>query len=184
MHPEQTGKRLALLKEVIPKLSRVAVFWSRSTPSYKLVVRETEAAARTLGIKLQAVEILGPAELDNVFSAVVRERVGALVVLPDAMFRNEQRRILDLASRYRLPAMYWSRELVDAGGFMAYGANFRDMLRQAAPIVDRILRGAKPSDLPVEQPAKLELAINLKTAKALGLTIPPSLLLRADHVIE
>ena len=184
MHPEQSGKRLALLKEVIPTLSRVAVFWSLSTPSYRLVVRETEEAARTLGIKLQALEIRGPAAFDNAFSTLLRERVGALVVLPDAMFRNEQRRILDLASRHRLPAMYWSRELVDAGGLMAYGASFRDTLRQAASIVDRVLRGTRPSDLPIEQPAKLELAINLKTAKTLGLTIPPALLLRADHVIE
>jgi putative ABC transport system substrate-binding protein len=184
MHPELSGKRLALLKEVIPKISRVAVFWSSSTPSYPLVLRETEAAARALGVQLQVVEVRGPTDFDSAFSAIARGRAGALVVLPDAMFRNQQGRILDLAAKRQLPAMYWSRELVDAGGLMAYEANIPDVYRQAATLVDKILKGAKPGDLPIEQPAKLELVINMKTAKALGLTIPSSLLLRADQVIE
>ena len=184
MHPDLSGKRLALLKELMPNLSRVAVFWSSSTPSYPLVLRETEAAARALGVQLRVVEVHGPTDFDNAFSAITRERVGALVVLPDAMFRNQQRRILDLAAKNRLPAMYWSRELVDAGGLMAYGANIPDSYRQAAHVVDKILKGAKPGDIPIEQPEKFELIINLKTAKALGLTVPLPLLLRADQVIE
>jgi putative ABC transport system substrate-binding protein len=130
------------------------------------------------------VEVRGPTDFDNAFSAITKDRVGALVLLPDTMFRNQQKRILDLAAKHQLPAMYWSREFVDAGGLMAYGANIPDQYRQAATVVDKILKGAKPGDLPIEQPAKLELVINLKTAKALGLTIPPSLLQRADEIIQ
>jgi len=184
MHPELSGKRLALLKEVSPKISDVAVLWSASTASYSVVLGETEAAARSLGMHLQSVEVRGPAGVDNAFTSMTRDRISALVVLPDPMFRNQHRRIIDLAAKNRLPAMYWSRELVDAGGLMAYGANIADIHRQAAVLVDKILKGAKPSALPIEQPAKLELAINLKTAKALGMTIPPSLLQRADRVVE
>ena len=135
-------------------------------------------------MQLRALEVRGPTDLDSAFSAMTRERAGALVLLPDAFFRNQQRRVLDLAAKNRLPAMYWSRDLVEAGGLMAYGANFPDVFRQAATFVDKILKGAKPADLPIEQPARLELVINMKTAKALGLTIPPSVLLRADQVIE
>jgi putative ABC transport system substrate-binding protein len=184
MHPELSAKRLELLKEIVPKASRVAVLWSSSTPSYSRLLRETEAAARVLGVQLQVVEVRGPAEFDSAFSAVIRDRAGALLVLPDPMFRNHLRRILDLAAKSRLPTLYWSRDLVDAGGLMAYGANLPDGYRQAATFVDKILKGAKPAELPIEQPAKLELVINLKTAKALGLMIPKSLLLRADQVIE
>jgi putative ABC transport system substrate-binding protein len=184
MNPEISGKRLALLKEVIPKLSRVAVVWSSSTPARRLVLSETETAARALGVQLRAVEVRDATDFDRAFSAIARERVGALVVLPDPMFRNQQRQILDLAARNRLPAVYWARELVDAGGLMAYGPNIPDMYRQAATFVDRILKGIKPADLPIEQPAKFELVVNLKTAKALGLTIPQTLLIRADQVIE
>jgi putative ABC transport system substrate-binding protein len=184
MHPELTGKRLELLKEVIPKVRRVGVFWSASTPSYQRLLSETETAARSLGLQLHVVEVRGPTDFDNAFSAIARGRVGALVLLPDVLFRNQQKRILDLASKHQLPAMYWSRELVDAGGLMAYGANIPDQYRQAATVVDKILKGAKPGDLPIEQPAKLELVINVQTAKALGLTIPQSVLLRADHVVE
>jgi putative tryptophan/tyrosine transport system substrate-binding protein len=184
MHPELSGKRLALLKEVNPKISGVAVFWSSSTPAYPVILRETEAAARSLGMHLQTMKVRGPAGVDKAFTSIIRERISALVVLPDAMFRNQHRRIIDLAAKNRLPAMYWSRDLVDAGGLMAYGANIPDIHRQAAVFVDKILKGAKPNDLPIEQPAKLELVINLKTAKALGMTIPPSLLQRADRVVE
>jgi len=184
MHPELSGKRLAFLKEVVAKLTRVAVFWSSSTPAYGLVLSETETAARALRVHLRVVEVRGPKDFDSAFAAITRERIGALVVLPDAMFRNQHTRIIELAAKNRLPAMYWSRELVDAGGLMAYGASFPNVFRQAATFVDKILKGAKPGDLPIEQPARLELAVNLKTAKALGLTIPPSVLGRADHVIE
>jgi putative tryptophan/tyrosine transport system substrate-binding protein len=184
MHPELSAKRVALLKEVVPKLSRVAVLWSPSTASYRKVLGETQTAARALGLQLRAVEVRGPTDFDSAFSAIVRERTGALVVLPDALFRDHQRRILDLAAKSRLPAMYWSRDLVESGGLMAYGANFPDVFRQAASFVHKILKGAKPAELPIEQPAKFELVINLKTAKALGLTIPPSVLGRADQIIE
>ena len=184
MHPELSAKRIALLKEVVPKLSRVAVLWSPSTASYRKVLGETQTAAHALGLQLRAVEVRDPTDFDSAFSAIARERAGALVVLPDARFRDQQRRILDLAAKSRLPAIYWSRDLVEAGGLMAYGANFPDVFRQAAIFVDKILRGAKPADLPVEQPAKFELVINLKTAKALRLTIPQSVLGRADQVIE
>ena len=184
MHPELSAKRVALLKEVVPKLSRVAVLWSPSTASYRKVLGETQTAAHALGLQLRAVEVRDPTDFDSAFSAIARERAGALVVLPDPRFRDQQRRILDLAAKSRLPAIYWSRDLVEAGGLMAYGANFPDVFRQAATFVDKILKGAKPADLPVEQPAKFELVINLKTAKALGLTISQSVLLRADQVIQ
>jgi len=184
MHPELSAKRVALLKEVVPKLSRVAVLWTPSTASYRKVLGETQTAAHALGLQLRAIEVRDPTDFDSAFSAIARERAGALVVLPDALFRDQQRRILDLAAKSRLPAIYWSRDLVEAGGLMAYGANFPDVFRQAAIFVDKILKGTKPADLPVEQPAKFELAINLKTAKALGLKIPQTLLLQADKVIE
>jgi len=184
MHPELSAKRVALLKEVVPKLSRVALLWSPSTASYRKVLSETQTAAHALGLQLQPVEVRGGRNFDSAFSAIAREHAGALVVLPDPLFRDQQRRILDLAAKSRLPAMYWSKDLVEAGGLMAYGANFPDAMRQAARFVEKILKGAKPADLPIEQPAKLELVINMKTAKALRLTIPPSILARADSVIE
>jgi putative ABC transport system substrate-binding protein len=184
MHPELSAKRVALLREVVPKLSRVAVLWSPSTASYRKVLGETQTAAHALGLQLRAVEVRGPTDFDSAFSAIARERAGALVVLPDPMFRDQQRRILDLAAKSGLPAIYWSRDLVEAGGLMAYGANLPDVFLRAAGFVDKILRGAKPADLPIEQPTKLELAFNMKTATALKLTIPPSILGRADSVIE
>jgi putative tryptophan/tyrosine transport system substrate-binding protein len=184
MHPELSGKRLALLKDVVPKASRVAVFRSPSTPLYARLLRETEVAARTLGVQLQVVEVRGSAEFDNAFATVARDHADALLWLPDPMFRHHLRRILDLAAKNRLPALYWSRESVEAGGLMSYGANIPNMYRSAAIFVDKILKGVKPAELPIEQPSKFELAINLKTAKALGLTIPPPLLLQADKVID
>jgi putative ABC transport system substrate-binding protein len=135
-------------------------------------------------MRLQFVEARGPDDFDRAFSEITKARAGALTVLPSTMFLNERRRIVDMVTKTRLPAVYTSREFVDAGGLMSYGANIADNFRRAATFVDRILKGAKPGDLPVEQPTKFELVINLKTAKALGLTIPPSLLLRADQVIE
>jgi len=184
MHPELSRKRLELLKEVIPKVSRVAVLSDSSNPNTPPLLRETEAAARVLGVQLQVVEVRDPLELDSAFSAMTRERAGGLVVMPHSIFQDQRRRIVDLAAKSRLPAMYPWKEPVDAGGLMAYGASVPDILRRAAVYVDKILKGAKPAELPIEQPTKLELAINLKTAKTLGLTIPQSFLLRADHVIE
>ena len=150
----------------------------------KDILREADVAARMLGVRLQVVEVRGPADFDKAFSDMAREHAGAVTVMGSTMIIDERRRLVDLAAKHRLPAVYTSRESVDAGGLMAYGANFADLFRRAATYVDKILKGAKPGDLPVEQPTKFELVINLKTAKALGLTIPPSALLRADQVIE
>ena len=184
MHPDLSGKRLELLKEVIPKLSRVAVLSNLSNPIIRPLLRETEAAARALDIQLQVVEVRDPIELDSAFGAMTRDRAGALVVLPDGTFQNERRRIAALAAKGRLPTMYAWREAVDDGGLMAYGASVPDILRRAATYVDKIFKGRKPADLPVEQPTKFELVINLKTAKEIGLTIPQSVLYRADKVIK
>jgi putative ABC transport system substrate-binding protein len=142
------------------------------------------AAARSLGVQLQLLEARGPNEFDGAFAAMAKERVGALLVVADSMFNLHRTRLADLAARSRLPAAYGTREIVEAGGLMSYGPSVRDLYRRSATFVDKILKGAKPGDLPVEQPTKFELVINMKTAKALGLTIPPMLLLRADEVIQ
>ena len=152
MHPDLAGKRLELLKEVIPKLSRVAVLSNPANPIMPPLLRETEAAARALGVQLQVVEVRDPTDFDSAFSAMTRERAGALVVLPDAIFQNERRRIAGLAAKARLPAMYAWKEAVDDGGLMAYGASVPDIFRRAATYVDKILKSTKPADLPVEQP--------------------------------
>ena len=185
--PELVGKRLELLKQAVPGVSRVAVLWQPGAlgeRTDKDMLKGAEVAARALGVRLQFVEARGPADFDRAFSDMTRARAGALTVLPSTMFLSERRRLVDLAAKNRLPAVYPSREFVDAGGLMSYGPNLADLFRRAATYVDKILKGAKPGDLPVEQPTKFELVINLKTAKALGLTIPPSLLARADQVIE
>jgi putative ABC transport system substrate-binding protein len=148
------------------------------------MVKEAESAARALGVQLQLVKVGAPNNLDNAFSAMTRGRADGLIVLPSAMLYGDRRHIVALAAKHRLPAMYNSREYVDIGGLMAYGASLRDLVRRAAVYVDKILKGAKPADLPVEQPTKFELVINMKTATALALTIPPSLLGRADEVIQ
>ncbi len=187
--PELVGKRLELLTQAVPGVSRVAVLsrpGALGERTDKDMLKGVEVAARALGVQLQFVEARGrgPEDFDRAFSDMTRARAGALTVLPSAMFLTERRRLVALAAKNRLPAVYTSREFVDAGGLMAYGANVADVFRRAATYVDKILKGAKPGDLPVEQPTKFELVINLKTAKALGLTIPPSLLQRADEVIQ
>jgi len=184
MHPDLSGKRLELLKEIIPKISQVAVLSNPSNPNTPPLLRETEAAARALRVQLQVVEVRDSTELDKAFSAMTRDRAGALVVMPDSVLFDQRKRIVDLAAKSRLPAMYPWREPVDGGGLMAYGASGHDIMRGAAVYVDKILKGAKPADLPVEQPTKFELVINLKTAKALGLKIPAAVLARADQVLE
>jgi putative ABC transport system substrate-binding protein len=184
---ELVGKRLELLTQAVPGVSRVAVLWlpgALGERTEKDMLKEADVAARALGVGLQFVEARGPADLDRAFSDMTRARAGALTVLPSLMFLREHKRLVDLAAKHRLPAVYTVKEYVDAGGLMAYGSNVADLFRRAATYVDKILKGAKPGDLPVEQPTKFELIINLKTAKALGLTIPPSLLGRADQVIE
>jgi putative tryptophan/tyrosine transport system substrate-binding protein len=185
--PEIVGKRLELLKQAVPGVSWVAVLWQPGGVPERTergMLKEAELAARALGMRLQFVEARGSADLDRAFLDVTRARAGALAMLPSVMFFNERRRLVDLTATCRLPAVYIVREFVDAGGLMAYGPDVADVYRRAATYVDKILKGVKPADLPVEQPTKFELIINLKTAKALGLTIPPSLLGRADEVIE
>jgi putative tryptophan/tyrosine transport system substrate-binding protein len=185
--PELVGKCLEQLTQAVPGVSRVAVLWQPGGIDERTEqdqLKGAEVAARALGVRLQFVEARGPADLDRAFSDMTRARAGALTVLTSVMFVNERRRLVDLAAKNRLPAVYAQREFVDAGGLMAYGPNLADLFRRAATYVDKILKGAKPGDLPVEQPTKFELAINLKTAKALGLTMPPSLLQRADEVIQ
>jgi putative ABC transport system substrate-binding protein len=187
LFPELVGKCLELLKQAVPGVSRVAVLWQPGASgerTEKDLLKEAEVAARALGVRLQVVEARGPADVDRAFSEMTRARAGALTVLTSVMFTIERRRLVDLAAKNRLPAVYPQREFVDAGGLMAYGPNSADLFRRAATYVDRILKGAKPGDLPVEQPTKFELVINLKTAKALGLTIPQSVLGRANHVVE
>jgi putative ABC transport system substrate-binding protein len=187
LSPELVGKCLELLAQAVPGVSRVAVLWqpgAQGERTDKDMLKGADVAARALGMRLQFVEARGPTEFDRAFSDMTRARADALTVLGSAMFNNERRRLVDLAAKNRLPAVYSGRASVDAGGLMSYGPNIADLWRRAATYVDKILKGAKPADLPVEQPTKFELVINLKTARALGLTIPPSLLQRADQVIE
>ncbi len=178
---ELSPKRLQLLKEVVPKVSRVGVLFTRTNPLQVTSWTETENAAKSLGVTLQAMRVEGPKDLESAFEAARKGRVGALVVL--AREAGIQRAAV-LSARARLPAISPIREFAEAGGLMAYGVNFHDLFRRAATYVDKILKGAKPADLPVEQPTRFELVVNLKTAKALGLTIPQSILIRADQVIQ
>ena len=181
---EWVAKQLELLKETVPKIRRVAILSNPTNAYHQLAIREVDVAARALGVQLQLLEAQGPNEFDGAFAAMAKESVGALLVLSDAMLNSHRTRLAELAARNRLPAAYGVRESVEAGGLMSYGPSFLDSFRRAATYVDKILKGAKPAELPVEQPTKFELVINMKTAKALGLTIPQSVLLRADHVIE
>ena len=182
--PELAAKRLQLLKEVVPKVSRMAVLWNSASPIAPPQVREAEAAARALGVQLESLEVRTPNDFEGAFQAAIRKRAGALLVLDDFLVVKYQVRIGALAAKSRLPSMSASTGFAEAGGLMNYGPNFLEVSRRAAYYVDRILKGAKPADLPVEQPTRFELVINLKTAKALGLTIPPSILIRATEVIQ
>jgi putative ABC transport system substrate-binding protein len=187
INPELVGKCLEQLKQAVPGVSRVAVLWQPGFMDQRTdreMLKAEDVAAQALGVRLQFVEARGPADLDRAFSDMTKARAGALTVLPSAMLFTERRRLVDLAAKSRLPAVYPQKEFVEAGGLMAYGPSLADLFRRTAIYVDKILKGAKPADLPVEQPTKFELVINLKTAKALGLTIPPPLLARADHVVE
>jgi putative tryptophan/tyrosine transport system substrate-binding protein len=182
--PELNGKRLELLKEVVPKLSRVAVFDDSTTPGNAQGLKETELAARALKVQLQYLDIRGPRDIETAFREASKGRADAVIVLGGPLFISQRRQTADLAIKNRLPTTHGSVEMVEHGGLMSYGVSVSDLYRRAATYVDKILKGAKPADLPVEQPTKFELVINLKTAKALGLTIPPSVLGRADQVIE
>jgi len=184
---ELNVKRLALLKEAFPKVSRMAVLFdsSASVQGVSSTLRDIQTAARALGVNLLSLELRGPdPDLEGAFRTATRERAGALLVVSGPTQELHKKRAVDLAAKNRLPAMYAQSEYVGVGGLMSYAVSLPDLFRRAATYVDKLLKGAKPGDLPVEQPTKFELVINLKTAKALGLTIPPSLLLRADQVIE
>jgi len=181
--PELGGKRLELLKEIIPKLSSVAVLGDRNSPGYGPQKKEIEVAAPALGLKLQIVEP-GPDELETAFSTITKARAGALIVLQGPLTGSYRKQIVELAAKSRLLTTYHESEFVEIGGLMSYGTNVSDLYRRAAIYVDKILKGTKPADLPVEQPKKFELIINLKAAKLIGLTIPPNVLARADRVIK
>jgi putative ABC transport system substrate-binding protein len=182
--PELSGKQMELLKESIPKLSRVAVLGNSNEPSYPQTLKEIKLAATALGVQLQPLDVLGPKDIETAFRAATKTNVGALLVLNSALVTDHRIQIVNLALKSRLPAIYPSSLWMDVGGLMSYGSSRIDLSRRAATYVDKILKGAKPSDLPVEQPTKFELVINLKTAKQIGLTIPPNVLARADRVIK
>jgi putative ABC transport system substrate-binding protein len=177
------GKQLGLLREAVPNVRRVAIL-SNPSPAQPLIVRNIKAVARSMDLQLQLLEARGPGEFDRAFAAMAKERAGGLLVVGDSMFFIHRARLADLAVKNGLPSMSTQTQWVEAGGLMSYAASLPDLYRRAATYVDKILKGAQPADLPIEQPTKFELVINLKTAKVLGLTIPPSLLLRADQVIE
>ena len=179
-----SGKRLELLREVIPGVSRIVGLFNISNPNDALQWKETEIAASSLRVQLQLLDVRKPGDFGRAFDAATKQRAGALVVGADALAWANRRSIVDLAAKNRLPAIYVAREFVDAGGLIGYGVSYPHLYHRAASFVDKILKGAKPADLPIEQPTEFELVVNLKTAKALGLTIPPSLLGRADEVIQ
>jgi len=181
MSADLDAKRLQLLKETLPRVSRIDVLLRRGAPG---VFGEMLAAARALGVVFRFVDVTDASEFDSAFSRVARDRPGAIIVTSNDLFLHHRKQIADLAAKHHLPAMYAFKEHVEGGGLMAYGVSLTDSLQRAAVYVDKILKGAKPADLPIEQPTKFELVINLKTAKALGLTIPPSVLIRADEVIQ
>ena len=185
MSPDLSGKRLELIKEVVLGLSRVAFLWNPDVRGAVLEYKETEGAASSLGLQVQSVEVVRAEDLDRAFSAIMKDRAQALIVAPvnPVAFANRSQ-IASFTQTNRLPSMYGQREFVDGGGLMSYGPSIPDMHRRAATYVDKVLKGTKPADLPVEQPRKFELVINLKTAKQIGLTIPPNVLARADKVIK
>jgi putative ABC transport system substrate-binding protein len=184
MVPDLGGKRLELLKELLPRLARVAVLWNAANPYPAIVFKETQAAGRTLVIKVQSLEVRGPDDFDGAFEAVRKQRSDAMITVEDPLTFTYRKRIVDFAARQQLPSLHGFREFVAAGGLIFYGANVADLFRRSAGYVDKVLKGAKPADLPVQQPTTFELVINLKIARALGLEIPPMLLARADEVIE
>jgi putative ABC transport system substrate-binding protein len=182
--PELSAKRLELLKETFPHISRVGVLFNPANPAKEVDWRETETAARALGVQLHPVEVQSSGQFETAFEEISKEGVDALITLVDPLMIAQRKRIVDFAVDRRLPAMYGLQEFAEVGGLMAYGISFPDLYRRAAVFVDKILRGAKPADLPVEQPMRFELVINLKTAKALDLNIPHAVLFRADRVIQ
>ena len=181
---ELQAKRLELLREMVPRINRIAALLNMSSPAEPPQWEETKAAARTLAIEPQLLDVRKPEDLGRAFETAIRQRADALVVGMNVLTQANRRPIADLATKHRLPAIYASREFVDAGGLVVLGVSYPDLYRRAATYVDKILKGTKPADLPIEQPTKFELVINLKAAKAIGLDVPPTLLARADEVIE
>ena len=181
---ELTGKRLELIKETLPKITMMTVLVRRDAPTARDRIAEIEIAAKSHGLKLQILEVGGISDIDKAFSRVSKERNGALIEVPNSLFHASRKRIVELANQRQLPTIFHSQDFVEAGGLMCYSENDAETLRRLATYVDKILKGAKPADLPVEQPTKFELVINLKTAKQIGLTIPPTVLARADKVIR
>ena len=184
MVPDLGAKRLELLKELLPRLSRVAVLWNAANPYSALVYKETQAAGRTLGIDVQSLDVRGPDDFDGTLEAARRLRPDALITVEDPLTASYRKHIADFAAGQQLPSLHGIREFVAAGGLISYGANLADLSRRAAYYVDKIFKGAKPADLPVQHPTKFEMVINAQTARMLGLTVPPTLLARADEVIE
>jgi putative ABC transport system substrate-binding protein len=184
LSPELSGKQLELMKEIVPKLSRVAVLGNSNEPANPKTLKEIELAAEALGVQVQPLDVRGPKDIETAFRAATKARADALVVLASAVLSDQRAKVANVALKSRLPAVYFRQEFVEAGGLMSYGTSFADLSRRAATYVDKILKGAKPADLPVEQPKKFEFVINLKTAKQIGLTIPPNVLVRADKVIK
>jgi putative ABC transport system substrate-binding protein len=182
--PELSGKRLELLKEVLPRITRVAVLWNPSNPGFSDMLKEMQAASQAHALQLQSLEVRSLEDFEGAFESITKGNSHAIIVVSDPFLNTHHRLILDLAVKHRLPAMYGGPEVVDAGGLMYYGPGFSDQYRRAATYVDKILRGMKPAELPVERPRKFELVINLKTAKQIGLTIPGSVLYRADRVVK
>jgi putative ABC transport system substrate-binding protein len=184
LSPELSGKQLELLKEIIPKLSRVAVLGNSNEPANPKTLREIELAAKAFGVQLQPLDVLGPKDIETAFRAATKRGANALLALASPVLSDHRTQIVDLALKSRLPAIYYRPEFVQAGGLMSYATSFTDLSHRAATYVAKILKGAKPADLPVEQPTKFEFVINLKAAKQIGLTIPPNVLARADKVIR
>ena len=184
LSPDLSGKRLELLKETVTRLARVAVLWNSGNPDNAAQLKETESAANVLGVQLQSIGVRNSNDFDEAFSTITKGRPGALYALGDSLIATSRKRIVDFAANNRLASMFSTRQAVEAGALMSYGTNFLDLFRRAATYVDKILKGAKPADLPVEQPTKFEFVINLKAAEQIGLTIPQSVLYRADKVIR
>jgi putative ABC transport system substrate-binding protein len=178
------GKRLELLKETVPRLTRVGILWNPADPGSTAVFKETETVARSLGVQVQSLEVRSPNDFESAFKAAIGGRAHALIIVQTALINNRRARIVELATKNRLPTMFGEGAHVESGGLMSYAPNSADLFRRAATYVDKILKGTKPADLPVEQPIKFDFMINLKTAKQIGLTIPPNVLVRADKVIR
>jgi putative ABC transport system substrate-binding protein len=184
LSPDLAGKRLELLRELVPSLAKVAVLWNPANSAEEVAVKATETAAHSLGMSITVEHVGSLSQFDQAFSAIARSGAEAVIVLPDPMFFTNRQQLVELSNRSRLPAIYFETGFVAAGGLISYGPDFTELFRRAAAYVDKILKGVKPGDLPIEQPTKFVLQINLKTAAAIGITAPTSILLRADEVIE